>query len=39
MRQRESLTLLGTVAVTWPLGDMAQDAGRTYHLGILWPLL
>ena len=26
------------VAVTWPLDANAQDAGRTYHLGILWPL-
>jgi putative tryptophan/tyrosine transport system substrate-binding protein len=38
MRRREFMTLVGAAAVTRPLGALAQDAGRTYRLGILWPL-
>jgi hypothetical protein len=39
VNRRELNTLLGGVAVGWPLGAMAQDGERTHHLGILWPLL
>ena len=40
MRRRELITLLGAVAAMgWTPGAMAQDGKRTYHLGILWPLL
>jgi putative ABC transport system substrate-binding protein len=38
MRRREVIALTGAAAVTWPLGAMPQDRGRTYHLGVLWPL-
>jgi putative tryptophan/tyrosine transport system substrate-binding protein len=32
------MTLVGATAVTRPLGALAQNGGRTYRLGILWPL-
>ena len=36
MRRRDFVALLGTAA-TWPLGATAQEAGRTYRLGGIYP--
>jgi hypothetical protein len=37
MRRRELIALVGA-SVAWPFAAMAQEPGRTYHLGLLSPV-
>jgi putative ABC transport system substrate-binding protein len=37
MRRREFIALTGAI-VTWPFAALAQEPGRTYHLGCLWSV-
>ena len=37
MRRRDFVRVLCGLTATWPRIVRAQQAGRIYHLGMLWP--
>jgi putative tryptophan/tyrosine transport system substrate-binding protein len=37
MRRREFIAIIAGATVARPFTTLAQDAGRTYRLGVLWP--
>ena len=37
LRRRDFIALIGSAAAVWPAAMMAQEAGRTYRVGLLMP--
>jgi putative tryptophan/tyrosine transport system substrate-binding protein len=38
MRRRDFFALMGATVMTWPFAALAQEPGRTYRLGFLYPV-
>jgi putative tryptophan/tyrosine transport system substrate-binding protein len=36
MRRRDFINVLGGAVVAWPLGGLAQPAGKLPRVGVLW---